>query len=409
MQIASVSDGALLAQRSHAAAILLNWLAENGLGLVRPDLSRLATDGLRVNGLPMVAPSVLDDVFASVTLARELRTGRIDGLGRFDEGAIEWDITKPWIDHYVQTLAQSLAPDFSARTPHRFRVIITHDVDRTTGFEPTAILNALLKSTGVRRSSCLGLSVALSSGALARNIERLLNYERAHGVGAIYFMMAGPYGWGRYATRTDIQWNVSRQIARLVQQAGMTVGLHGGFHAQEHSSYAVEKERIEQVLGTPIKTHRNHYLRFDTQKLPSQLEAAGIEYDFSVGFNSRIGFRGGHAGACRTFDLALNRPTGVISIPLLFMDTMLLGRDPAQVLPELRKALEEVRQVNGCVSLLFHPELFLMDARLFDLFESVLQLCGELGADLTGHLPSATSAGKEPTATGHAAATYNGH
>ncbi len=83
----------------------------------------------------------------------------------------------------------------------------------------------------------------------------------------------------------------------------MTVGLHGSYYAREQDSYRAEKERLEQVLGTAVTTHRNHYLRFDPMRMWSQLEAAGIRHDFSVGFNYRLGFRAGCARAYRGFDL----------------------------------------------------------------------------------------------------------
>lgn len=379
------SAGRLAARRTFASGVLLDCWARNGWSPAESAGARLGPDGLVPAGAPPISLEELDAIFASASLARELRTGRKDGLGRFDETALAWDVAAPWIDRRAREIARSLPVSIGGREAARkFQVIVTHDLDRTTGFEPTALLNALLKAGGLRRSACLGLRAAFSPGALLRNVARLLDVERAHGVGAIYFMMAGPYGWGRCATRTDIRWSVSRQIAQLVRQAGMTVGLHGSFQASERGLHAEEKDRIEQVIQSPVRTHRSHYLRFDSLRLPAQLEAAGIQGDFSVGFSQRLGFRGGYAGACRTYDLVQERPTAVVSVPLLFMDTLLLGRDPAEILPDLRKALEATREVNGCVSVLFHPELFLMDARFFTLFESVLRLCREWGADLSG-------------------------
>ena len=383
----SQSDYLLNAQRCHAAGIIIDWLDNHGIKPVSIDYSRLSEDGLLINYLPVITSLELDAIFASASLNRENVMDSLDSLGRFDEERMTWDISKPWIDLRLQVLARNLDPSFNFDTRGKFRVIVSHDVDRTTGFEPTALLNALLKLCGIRSSPCLGLRTVLSPLALLRNVERLLDYEASHGVGAIYFMLAGPYGIDRYSSRTDINWSVARKIIQLVNNSGMRVGLHGSYSAREHNSYAEEKKRIEDVLGSSVNTHRNHYLRFDSEKLPSQLDNAKITYDFSVGFTNRIGFRGGYAGACRTFNFAANQSASVISIPLLFMDSMMLGRDPMLIIPELRRSLEAVQRVNGCVSVLFHPESFLVDDRFFLLFKSVIQLCQELGADLSGDLP----------------------
>ena len=383
-------DLVLNSERIHAAGIIIDWLVNHGIKPVSTDYSQLNEKGLLINDIPVINFVELDEIFASTTLSREKIVGALDGLGRFDEERITWDVSKPWIDFRLQALAKSLDPSFDLDTGGQFRVIVSHDVDRTTGFEPTALLNALMKVGGIRKFPCLGLRTVFSPLALLRNIEHLLEYEESHGIVAIYFMLAGPYGVDRYSSRTDINWSVSRQIVQLVKHAGMRVGLHGSYSARELNSYREEKKRIEDVLGLPITTHRNHYLRFDSDKLPSQLDDAGIVYDFSVGFTNRIGFRGGYSGACRTFSFVNNQAARVISIPLLFMDSMMLGRDPGQVLPALRRSLEDVQRVNGCVSILFHPESFLVDNRFFLLFKSVIQLCEELGADLSGDLPVPT-------------------
>ncbi len=51
----------------------------------------------------------------------------------------------------------------------------------------------------------------------------------------------------------------------------------------------------------------------------------------------------------------------MIAVPLLFMDGILFDGDRQDILRRLRLALEEAQRVGGCVSLLFHPGLFVMD------------------------------------------------
>ena len=380
-------DLALAPRRQYAAQLLLAAMGDECAGeCLLVDKGR--SSGLSFDGGPVISDAELDEIAYAATLQRELATGRIDDMGMFDENAIGWDVSKPWIDRRAGELAGLIGCGelSSGAMKRRFRVLITHDVDRTSLFEPTMLAKSILQSIGFLRNH-IPLATALGRKNLSGIYERLLECERRHGVGACFFMLSGPHGLRRYSSRCDIRWAASRDILRLITQAGMTVGLHGSYYARERNGYKREKDRLEQALGKAVTCHRNHYLRFDPVRMWSQLEAAGIRYDFSVGFNYRLGFRAGCGNAYRGFDLQNNRMSGVISIPMLFMDGVLFRGDRREILRQLRRALEEVRQINGCVSLLFHPELLILDPEMWHVFEEVLCMCKELGADMSGQLP----------------------
>jgi len=388
-----IADGYRKEQLQFAARVLAD-----SLGLQLPTQSsepsvadlrqRVLSEYLRIK------ENELLEVFASVSLQRELDTDKEDPCGRFDEGAIEWDVSRPWVDLRACEIGQQGMGRELTEKPcgSTFSVLITHDIDRTTALEPLSVLNSLRGALGLRRSKWWPLATALSPRSLIRNIERLLEFERCEGIGAHFFMLSGPYGFGRYSSRTDIRWSSAREVARLIQQAGMSIGLHGSFGAKDRGSYPEEKDRLEQTLGCAVTTHRNHYLRFNPATLYSQLEEARIRFDFTVGFVSRIGFRAGCARCHRAFDLREGRPSSIFSVPQLFMDTVLDYRSPEQILVALREALTDVRAVHGCVCLVFHPETFLIDPRAWPLFRDTIQICQELGADLSGKLPSETPA-----------------
>ncbi len=385
------SGQASLLSLSYAANILLDWLDANGIKYDTPDLSNVYGDGLVIKGSRVVYPDELDRIFRSVSLFRERQTGMVDRLGRFDERAIVWDISEPWVDNLAREIALDLDPFFESRESKRFQVIITHDMDRTTPFEPFSILNSFGSASGIRKSPWWPIMTSLSPHAIIKTCERLLEYERSCGIGAYYFMMSGPFGFGRFSTRTDIRWGLSRELVMQIQQAGMNIGLHGSYGARDACTYKQEKDQLEEVIGHPILTHRNHYLRFDPEKIYSQLDTAGIAYDFSIGFGSKVGFRAGLGGIYRGFDFSKGHSSIVRSVPLLFMDSGFFAHDPEIYLHELRLSLLKVKKVSGCVSLLFHPEEFLIYPDGWAIFTRIINLCMELGADLSGYLPPSVS------------------
>jgi len=347
----TISEGTRTEQLRYASRVLLD-----SMGLDSPPhlagISESPNGGLTLSDGVVVPEAKLEEVFVSVTLQRELTTGGQDKLGRFDERAITWDTSKPWIDLTAKEVSQKLrnGGDPVPLKEERFRVIISHDIDTTIGLEPTSLINSVLQSVGLRKD-CIPFSLSIAPKTHVDNTRRLLDFEAANDVGAYYFMLSGPYGLRRYSSRYDAKWRNARRIAQSIKRAGMMIGLHGSFYAKDDDSYRKEKERLENAVDAPITCHRNHYLRFDSRKVWRQLEAAGIEYDFSVGFRSRLGFRAGCARAYRTFDLSSGRESRVLSVPLLYMDTLLLDSDRSVLLRELRAALQEAQKVTGCVSL----------------------------------------------------------
>jgi hypothetical protein len=382
------ADQVIAARRAYVASLVLGVAG----GAASAGGVQLERDGLRIGGQVAVPADELDRMFAAVTLQREVDTGRLDSMGMFDESAATWSLSQPLVQLRGLDVARRLGrPAEAGAAGGRFRVVITHDVDRTTFREPTTIVKSALRS--LKRMRCeAALRASLSHQSLYRVYEWMLARERHYGVEATFFVLSGPYGLRRYSSRADIRWAASRELVRLIRDAGMSIGLHGSYYARERSSYREEKERVEDAIGAPITCHRNHYLRFDPVQMWRQLEDAGIRTDFSVGFNYRLGFRAGCGTIYPGFDLTRNQLSNVGSVPLLFMDGVLGGADRRALLQGLRSALEEVKRISGCVSLLFHPELFVTDPSLMDVFEEVLQMCVSLGADLSGDLPPVPAA-----------------
>ena len=382
-----------LARRSplhYAASVLADSMAlEPPLEIV--EARDAESRGLLLPNGVVVPEEELQAVFSTITLGRELETGKLDPMGRFDESAIAWDVSRPWIDFRAAELAARLTADGCGmpRDQGKFRVIISHDVDRITGAELTAVAKGVLRAIGLRSD---GLpTLPFSPKAYRDNLRRLLDFERAQGVKACYFLLAGPYGLWRYSSRYDVRWSQARKFIGEIREAGMTIGLHGSYYARDAGSYLAEKDRLEQAVGAPVLCHRNHYLRFDSLRVCSQLEAAGIRYEFSAGFGERMGFRAGTARTYRLFDLMHGRPANLVSVPLVYMDTPVCGiaswAERDSIFNELRALLLEAKKVQGCVSLLFHPELLLARPDLWAFFEEIIHLSKELGADLSAPLP----------------------
>jgi len=373
----------------------LRYAANLLLELAKVGASRNGTridmdsEGLRLGQTVLANRGTLASVFDAVSLRRETISRKFDGHGRFDEAAVSWGCSDPWVSRLAQKLSKDLAAAGEAEmVPLReLRVIVTHDVDRVTPSEPASILKAISRYVGAHPASWLRFSEVVKPRLFLRNLERMLDLELRYGVRPWFFMLAGHYGFSRYSNRYGIRWRLARETIRLIKEAGGEIGLHGSYHARERDSYRAEASLLTEMTGRPVIAHRNHYLRFDSRKIWSQLERASIRFDFSLGLTTGMGFRVPISGPFHPYDWEAAKTSLVEAVPTIAMDKPWWPDRQEEVLDELKVLLRAAREVGGVVAILTHPEMAAVDRRWFDFMTAVFEFCVELGARLDGVLP----------------------
>ena len=369
----------------YAAEVLLR------AGGIRAELQIESINGKENTGLfleenQVVSLSDLERIFFWLTLNHEQELKEKDYSHQVEELG-NGTSDRPWINELALNIARQVGYENNPSSfSKHFHVIITHDVDRTVPCEPYAVFKTVMNQVGLMKRECYPLSQVFSSKLFIENVEKLLQFELDHGIRSIFFFLSGPYSFARYGTRYDIRWSLSREILRLVQQAGMYIGLHGSYYATRKNSYQEEKKRLEDVLGEKVTLHRNHYLNFDPYRTWAQLEEAGFEYDNSMGFPDNMGFRAGIAGLYPAFDLRASRPLSLQLVPIILDESTIedIDKDIWITLDRLRKMLQGVGLVRGMVSLLFHPDRFALSPGYWKFFEKAIGLCHELEADISG-------------------------
>ena len=183
-----------------------------------------------------------------------------------------------------------------------------------------------------------------------------------------------------------------RQIIRDIQEeigmiddAGWEVGLHGGHQAYcDDNQLAIEKDRLEKVLGRSVTGYRNHYLRFRVPETWRHLAQAGFSYDTTFGYADCVGFRNGMCYPFRPFDLEKDEEIPIVEIPLTVMDNTLDGYmrlDPRKAWEITRQLIDTVEQHRGVFTLLWHNTY--MDGERLKFYEKVLSYCHDKGAWMT--------------------------
>lgn len=164
---------------------------------------------------------------------------------------------------------------------------------------------------------------------------------------------------------------VAPSLRKLAEQ-GNEIGVHGIDAWCSDERGRVEKGRVADTVGCEPRGIRMHWLYFDAQS-PQKLEAAGYDYDSTVGYNETVGFRAGTAQVFRapgTKNLA--------ELPLIAMDTALfypshLDLGPAEAEQRLDLIVEELRRWGGVLTINWHDRSICPERQWGDFYVALLE------------------------------------
>jgi hypothetical protein len=120
-----------------------------------------------------------------------------------------------------------------------------------------------------------------------------------------------------------------------------------------------EREQVELALGAPVRSVRQHYLRYDPSRTAGIHEAAGFGTDSTQGFNMTTGFRAGTSYPYWAWNHTDGVATRTLEIPLHVMDGPLIrnaDNDPAAAVRHAVAMMDAVERVGGCLTLNWHPD-----------------------------------------------------
>jgi len=355
---------------------------------------RVAEDGLVDFG------DRVDDIIASAFwhLSRwEERDGPRDRHGRFPAAASTNDPASPVVDALLARF--QTAAGLGRR--EGFAVVLTHDVDLPRRWAARGASRRALRGVrnAVRRRRA-GEAAVETAGLLAApwhrargtdpnwSIDRIREIERAHGGRSTYFLLAG-HGHPADGPDPDAYDAVRERLVREVQDGGDEVGLHPSYRtSEEPERLQAERDGLAELAG-PVRSARFHFLRHDPHRDLAVLDRLGFEVDSSHGFADAPGFRAGFSHPYHPFDIAADRPLGLLEVPLAVMDATLqddryLGLSAQDGLRRALGVLEHVARSGGTAAVLWHPDRFGVPyARGWDVaYEELVVWCRDRGGDL---------------------------
>ena len=335
------------------------------------------------DGAGGVAVDVLGSCFFMLTRLEEHVVAARDTHGRFPAAASvahgEGFLDVPIVDVYVELLWEALSRCWPRleRRRRAYRVALTHDVD-----DPLAVLGRsrpeLVRQLGadvlVRRDPALAARRVGSWLAGRRGGRRLdpyntfdflMDVSERHGLASAFYFMAadGTAGAEDPPYALDDPW-VEALIARI-HARGHEVGFHaidtdrkrtvGGF---ERIRAAARRAGVDQETWGG----RQHYLRWENPSTWQTWDEAGLDYDATLAYADRIGFRTGTCHEFAVFDLDERRALRLRERPFQIMDTTLseyMRLTPDAAHAAVREIADECRRHDGVLCILWHNNAIL--------------------------------------------------
>ena len=340
-------------------------------------------------------PAMPDDLARTFLRLEEYENSLRDDKDRWEYSYSEnFQRGKLWIpevDVWVEELRQkSGAGQDSEKWPdqNEFAVCLTHDVDHVSTRPSlrelgrifnSSTTNSLPSAKSKLRRYLIPLLVFLRESLRAAGrdrkyvteLERCVDLEKKYNFLSTYFYTVYPRGRKTsydcvYELSDEIFWRGERQkiseaIKDLVSE-GFEAGLHGSyFSAVEKEVFEEELERLSSPLGQKIQSTRQHYLHWDIHQTPQIHSETGILTDSTLGYARDIGFRSGTSKPYFMFDLRNRKIFNQIQVPLIVHDVSLFSVGALEFDLEMAKRvtkqiLDHVKQTNGVLTVLFHPE-----------------------------------------------------
>lgn len=335
-----------------------------------------------------VAYDILGLTYWMLSRQEELWRTDLDEHGRFPatsshayrHGYLERPVVDEWL-HILGQVIQRTWPGIELKK-HSFSMRVSHDVDHPSryGFRSLPSLVRSMAGDLIKRRAFKNAMLApwirmktrsqLQRADPYNTFDWIMDVSEQHGLQSAFYFICGHTD--PHDTDYQPEHPVIRHLMRRIHQRGHEIGLHPSYGTYQKPQLILKEydrlrtvcaeEGIEQIEWGG----RMHYLRW---RHPTTLRAwddAGMNYDSTLGYADRAGFRSGTCYEYPAFDPSVQEALTLRLRPLIAMDCTVMGY---MGLGTSEAALEKFLELNkicsavrGCFTLLWHNSLLETEA-----------------------------------------------
>ncbi|MNI43515.1 hypothetical protein D3C73_978460 [compost metagenome] len=318
-------------------------------------------------------------------LTRQEEIGRtdLDAHGRFpatSSHAFEHDyLERPVVDEWLHVLGlviQQTWPNLRLKK-NQFAIKVSHDVDSPSlyGFKSWYTVGRMMAGDLLKRRDFRAFATApfIKFGTASKlhtadpfnTFEWIMDQSEMNNQVSAFYFISGRTDPNRDADY-DLEHPAIRQLMRRVHARGHEIGLHPSYASYRSPEIInAEFKRLRKVareegISQSEWGGRMHYLRWDHPITLRAWANAGMDYDSTLGYADRPGFRCGTCFEFPAFDPVLCEVLPLRIRPLVAMECTIIddiylglgvGKQAQQKLQELKVVCAKV---SGCFTVLWH-------------------------------------------------------
>lgn len=207
----------------------------------------------------------------------------------------------------------------------------------------------------------------------------IINKQKSSKFKFIVFFLIGDYS----TYDKNISVNKKKFVSLIKSVADYcNVGLKASFFAlHDFDILKREKKKMESIVNYELEASRNSFSKINLPESYRNLIELEIKEDYTMGYLNQIGFRAGTCTPFLFYDLDYEVQTPLLIHPFHCMDYAFLKKHSfLDKKEELQRLIDQVRQVNGLFTPVFHNYAFGDEERwkgFRDLFTLILESANE--------------------------------
>ena len=277
-------------------------------------------------------------------------------------------LDRPIVNEYVEMLWNMLTflRCKQERKKREFQLLLTHDVDHSYKYK--SLLSGVKEIIGdiiKRKNPVLALQNLYDKISTHLKLKKdpfdtydyLMDASESIGIKSYFFLHSS--NSAKQDTNND---KYLKEVSNRIKKRKHYLGYHPSYNAfNNYELFIKDKEKIENIIEQKLTFGRQHFLRFEVPTTWQVWEDAKMEWDSTMGYADKEGFRCGTCYSYSVFNILTRKTLKLKERPLIVMEGSLANYQNVsseEMKLKILNLIEKVKKYNGEFVFLWHNSSF---------------------------------------------------